>query len=132
MTSVLPTDGAAATRASSARQLRVLLFSDDVTVRDTVRASLGRRPTADAVVSAADAGGFELLILDGEAAKNGGLGLCRQLKNEIFNCPPVIVLTGRPQDGWLASWSQADRAVPHPLDPVALAKAVADIARVAR
>ena len=80
MTSVLPTDGAAATRASSARQLRVLLFSDDVTVRDTVRASLGRRPakdveivswhecaTADAVVSAADAGGFELLILDGEA-----------------------------------------------------------------
>ena len=49
----------------------------------------------------------------------GGLGLCRQLKNEIFQCPPVLVLTGRPQDGWLAAWSLADLAVPHPLDPIA-------------
>ena len=40
----------------------------------------------------------------------GGLGLARQLKNEIFDCPPIIVLTGRPQDSWLAAWSQADLA----------------------
>ncbi len=34
-------------------------------------------------------------ILDGEAAKSGGMGLCRQLKHEVFDCPPVLVLTGR-------------------------------------
>ena len=37
-----------------------------------------------------------------------GMGICRQLKDEIFRCPPILVLTGRPQDGWLAAWSRAD------------------------
>ena len=59
----------------------------------------------------------------------GGLGLCRQLKNEIFRCPPILVLTGRPQDGWLAGWSLADDAVPHPLDPIAVSEAIAGLAR---
>ncbi len=58
------------------------------------------------------------------------MGLCRQLKNEIFRCPPVLVLTGRPQDAWLATWSLADAAVPHPLDPLAVAQAVAELARM--
>ena len=39
------------------------------------------------------------------------------------------MLTGRPQDGWLATWSLADLAVPHPLDPIALADAVAELGR---
>lgn len=82
-----------------------------------------------AVVEAVEAGGVDLLVLDGEAAKLGGLGLCRQLKSEIHDCPPVLVLTGRPQDGWLATWSLADAAVPHPIDPIVLADAVAGLAR---
>ena len=57
------------------------------------------------------------------------MGLCRQLKNEIFQCPPVLVLTGRPQDSWLAAWSLADNAVSHPLDPAGVAEAVAELAR---
>ena len=69
-----------------------------------------------------------MLVLDGEAVPLGGMGMCRQLKNEIFDCPPVLVLTGRPQDGWLAAWSQADAVVPHPLDPSALSRAVAGLA----
>jgi DNA-binding response OmpR family regulator len=79
-----------------------------------------------------ESGAFDLLVLDGEAAPVGGLGLCRQLKNEIFECPPVLVLLGRPQDGWLATWSLADMAVPHPLDPIALAAAVAELGRHGR
>ena len=82
-----------------------------------------------AVVASADAGGWDLLVLDGEADKAGGMGLCRQLKNEIYACPPVLVLTGRPQDGWLASWSLADDAVPRRFDAVALQRAVADLLR---
>jgi len=128
-----------------AHQVTILLYSDDVTTRDAVRAAVGRRPardvevvswlecaTAPAVVTAVEQGDFDLLILDGEAAPMGGLGLTRQLKNEIFDCPPVLVLTGRPQDGWLAAWSHAEAAVPHPLDPIALASAVAALARSRR
>ncbi len=126
-------------------QITVLLYSDDIATRDAVRLGVGRRPSRDvevtswrevatpaAAVSATEAGGVDVIILDGEAAKMGGLGLCKQLKNEIFDCPPVIVLTGRPQDAWLAAWSQADFAVPHPVDPVTLARAVAELARRAR
>lgn len=123
-------------------RVNVLLYSDDVSTRDAVRLAVGRRPardveveswhecaTSDAVVAAASSGGFDLLVLDGEATPYGGLGLCRELKHSIYECPPVIVLTGRPQDAWLASWSYADAAVPHPVDPAAMADAVARVAR---
>jgi DNA-binding response OmpR family regulator len=127
---------------ATTRTLTVLLYSDDSSVREKVRLAVGRRPAADlpqvewiecateaAVVAAADAHRADVLILDGEAVPYGGLGICRQLKNEIYNCPPVLVLTGRREDAWLASWSQADLAVPHPLDPAAVAQAVAELAR---
>jgi DNA-binding response OmpR family regulator len=138
-----PTTSASASAPSDAtHRPSVLLYSDDIATRDAVRLAVGRRPardveveswrecaTAAAVIEAVETGDFGLLILDGEASPVGGLGLCRQLKNEIFNCPPILVLTGRPQDGWLAAWSQADLAVPHPLDPIAVAKAVAELGR---
>jgi DNA-binding response OmpR family regulator len=85
--------------------------------------------TEPMVIRKMDAGGIDVAILDGEAVPAGGMGICRQLKDEIFNCPPIVVLTGRPQDGWLATWSRADAAVPQPLDPVVLAEAVATLLR---
>ncbi len=123
-------------------RLTVLLFSDDRSTRDAVRLGVGDAPaddvritswhecaTAAAVEMAVAEGGIDVLVLDGEAQPYGGLGLCRQLKNEVFECPPVLVLTGRPGDGWLAAWSLADAVVPHPLDPAALAAAVAALGR---
>ena len=128
--------------SSTTHRLSILLYSDDIATRDAVRVAVGRRPardvevtawrecaTAPAVIEAVESGDFDLLVLDGEAAPFGGLGLCRQLKNEIFDCPPILVLTGRPQDGWLGAWSQADLVVPHPLDPIAVADAVAELGR---
>ena len=122
--------------------LSVLLYSSNALTRENVRLSVGRRPapdvapvawtecaTGDAVVAAVEDGRFDLLVLDGEAAPVGGMGLCKQLKDEIYNCPPVLVLIGRPQDAWLATWSRADYAVPYPLDPVAVAEAVALLLR---
>jgi DNA-binding response OmpR family regulator len=122
--------------------LRVLVYSDDRTVRQQVRAALGRRPASDLpalqyvevatppmVVSQADKGGFDLLILDGEATPAGGMGICRQLKDEIYRCPPVLVLVGRPQDAWLATWSRADAVVAHPIDAIALARTVTKVLR---
>jgi DNA-binding response OmpR family regulator len=119
---------------------RILLYSDDVDARAQVRLAVGRRlrrgapdiewvevATAAAVIAQAESGTLDLLILDGEADKVGGLGLARQLKDEVFRCPPTLVLTGRPQDAWLASWSNADAVVSRPLDPVELHGAVAAI-----
>lgn len=76
-----------------------------------------------------DAGTIDLAILDGESVPVGGMGIARQMKDEIFEAPPVLVLTGRPQDAWLATWSRADAAVSHPIDPFGLAEAVIDLAR---
>jgi DNA-binding response OmpR family regulator len=127
---------------SGPRPVTVLLYSDNVDTRTKVRMAIGRRLASDlppvqwtecatppAVISAVDGAGFDVLILDGESSPAGGLGLCKQLKDEKFECPPVLVLTGRPQDAWLATWSRADAAVPHPLDPRALAEAVTSLAR---
>lgn len=125
---------------STVTGISILLYSDDRATRDAVRLGVGRRPaegirvdswhecaTADGVMLALQEEVFDVLILDGEATPYGGLGVCRQIKNEIYDCPPILVLLGRPLDGWLAAWSQADAVVPHPLDPAALAKGVAGL-----
>lgn len=122
--------------------LKVLVYSDDVDTREQVILALGRRPHPDlpeleyvevatepVVIQQMDAGGIALAILDGEAVPAGGMGIARQLKDEIYRCPPILVLTGRVQDNWLATWSRADAAVPHPIDPIELAEAVIRLLR---
>jgi DNA-binding response OmpR family regulator len=120
----------------------VLVYSDDANTREQVRLAVGRRPAADlppveyvecatlpAVLTELEQGGVDVLVLDGEATPAGGMGVCRQVKDEIFRCPPVLVLIGRPQDAWLATWSRADAAVAHPIDPVALSDTLAILLR---
>jgi DNA-binding response OmpR family regulator len=128
---------------SGTGELTVLLYASDRTTREDLRLALGRRVARDlppirvlevatqpAVLTAMDRGGIDLAILDGEAVP-GGMGLCRQLKDELRRCPPVVVLTGRPDDAWLATWSRADGVVGHPVDPVRLPGVVADLLRAA-
>ena len=127
---------------SRTEPLRVLVYSDDVNTRQQVILALGRRPHPDlpeleyvevatepVVVSNMDAGNIDLAILDGEAVPAGGMGIAKQLKDEIFRCPPILVLIGRPQDAWLATWSRAEGAISHPIDPVRTAEVVADLLR---
>jgi DNA-binding response OmpR family regulator len=120
----------------------VLVYSDDKNVREQVRLAAGRRPAADvpqveflecatqpAVLAALEQGGIDVCVLDGEAVPSGGMGICRQIKDEIFRCPPVLLLIGRPEDRWLATWSRADAVVTHPIDPAVLADALAGLLR---
>lgn len=122
--------------------LRILLYSSNGTTREQVRLALGTRlrpelpeltytdvATGPMVISLMDRGGFDLVILDGEASPVGGLGIAKQLKDEITDCPPVLVLTGRADDAWLASWSRAEAAVPQPIDPIRLGDAAARLLR---
>jgi DNA-binding response OmpR family regulator len=127
---------------STNRKLKVLVYSDDVTIRQQVMLALGRRPHPDlpeltyvevatepVVIQNMDSGEIDLVILDGEAVPAGGMGIAKQLKDEIHQCPPVLVLIGRPQDAWLATWSRAEAAVAHPIDPIQLAESVIALLR---
>ncbi|MFC9683097.1 hypothetical protein [Streptomyces sp. NPDC056948] len=120
----------------------VLVYSDDSNTREQVRLATGRRPapdvpvvefmecaTPDAVLKELDRGGIDVCVLDGEAVPMGGMGLCRQIKDEVFDCPPVLLLIGRPQDAWLATWSRAESAVTLPVEPVEFAAALAALLR---
>lgn len=122
--------------------MTVLVYSDDRSTREQVRLAIGRRPAADlprvefvevathpAVIARLDEGGIDLAILDGEATPSGGMGIARQMKEEVYQAPPVLVLIGRPQDAWLATWSRAEAAISHPIDPIALATTAADLLR---
>jgi len=122
--------------------LKVLVYSDDVNTRQQVILALGRRPHPDlpeleyvevatepVVIQQMDSGEIALAILDGETVPAGGMGIAKQLKDEIFRCPPILVLTGRPEDAWLATWSRAEAAIPQPIDPIQLAEAVVALLR---
>ena len=131
-----------------ARKLSIVVYSDDSSVREAIVNALGKNVATDlpehvvhefatgpALRQFVDRknvdGNFkaDIFILDGEAVPEGGMGVARQLKDEVFNCPPILLITGRPQDAWLAAWSRAESSVSHPVDPFTLASTVADLLR---
>ena len=133
---------------STPRKPMIIVYSDDASVRSSIVAALGKRVAADlpehqieefatgpalrAFVDRKSASGefrADLFILDGEAVPEGGMGIARQLKDEVFNCPPVLLITGRREDAWLAAWSRAEASVIHPIDPFTMANTVADLLR---
>jgi DNA-binding response OmpR family regulator len=122
--------------------MKVVVYSHDADTRARVRLAIGRRPAPDVpdaeIIEVAtepalwrllDAGGADVMVLDGEAQPAGGMGICRQAKDEIHDCPPVLLIVGRVDDGWLATWSGADAVTSHPIDPVALAEGLAGLMR---
>ena len=121
--------------------MKVVVYSHDADIRARVRLAIGRRPAPDvpeaeiidvatepALFRLLDAGQVEVMVLDGEA-QAGGMGVCRQAKDEIHDCPPALLIIGRPDDGWLATWSGAEAVVSHPIEPRALAAALAGLMR---
>lgn len=122
-------------------QHTVLLYSDDPEVRDRMRMAIGSRPAADLSVKFVDASTYaevvqlvddtdvDLLVLDGEATPGGGLGIARQLKDEITDPPPVVLAIARAADRWLASYARVEGTIMYPLDPVVTGKTVSDLLR---
>lgn len=125
----------------SEAELSIVIYSDDQSVRESIKKALGKRVSkvhpehritefaTGAALKAFAAGkvAIDLFILDGEAVPEGGMGIARSLKDELFNCPPTLIVTGRKEDAWLAGWSGAEGVVTHPIDPFTLAKTVAQI-----
>ncbi len=133
---------ASALPASSSPSSTVLVYSDDAGLREAVRNAVGRRPAPDTgrvewveagtnleLLTAVDAGGIDVIVLDGEARPTGGMGIAKQLKDELADCPPTLVLVARQADVWLATWSLADAVLALPIDPPAMREAVAGLLR---
>ncbi|TAM89211.1 MAG: hypothetical protein EPN43_07330 [Jatrophihabitans sp.] len=125
--------------ADSGARVTVCVYSNSADVRARVRTAVGRRPAPDTgriewvecanhaeLLEQLDLGGLDCVILDGDAQPTGGMGLARQFKYEIDDCPPLVVLVGRKQDGWLAAWSLADAVLPLPPNPIEAASVVAE------
>ena len=127
--------------SSEVRTSTVLLYSDDAEVRDRMRLAIGTRPAADLAVRFVEASSHDevtrilnreqvdLLMLDGEAAPAGGLGIARQLKDEYDDCPPTCVIIARSADRWLAAYARVDATLTHPLDPMTTGQTVATMLR---
>jgi DNA-binding response OmpR family regulator len=122
----------------------VLLYSDDVKVRDRIRMAIGPRPAADLSIEFVDATTWEdcrrlldtyeidLMVLDGEASPAGGLGIARQTKDEYRDPPPTCVVIARAADRWLAAFAQVDQTLVHPLDPITTGQTIAAMLRARR
>ena len=119
----------------------IVVYSDDQSVRAAITAALGKKlpgesrehkvvdfATADALrLYLSEKRQANLFILDGEAVPEGGMGLAHALKDEVIDCPPIMVIIARPQDSWLATWSGAEAVISHPIDPFTLGSKVAGL-----
>ncbi len=138
----VPAGATGSTASGRLPAVRVLVYSHRPGIREAVRTAVGRRPardlgriewlecdTVDEVLAQVDRGAADLVIVDGESQPTGGMGIARQLKYEIRDCPPVCVLIARQADRWLAHWSLADASLSFPLDALAAAETVAGLLR---
>ena len=120
--------------------IEALVFSDDVEVREAVISGVGIQASKDTpritwheaatmfgVVELVKEHDFAFLVLDAETQKHGGMGIAKELENTFDKVPPIIFLTARQQDAWLATWAGAAAIVTAPLDPLTLQETVARV-----
>ncbi|MDC4232936.1 hypothetical protein M3T53_04320 [Actinomyces sp. B33] len=124
----------------SEQSVRVLVFSDDVDTRQAVIDGVGVRASKDSpsiewtqaatpfgVRELIEGRRHDLMILDADASKEGGMSVARDLENTIEDLPPFILLISRQQDEWLATSFGAAATVLAPIDPLALQETVAEV-----
>jgi DNA-binding NarL/FixJ family response regulator len=121
------------------RSYTVLLYSDDPQVRERMRLAIGTHPARDLTVRFVETATYaetvrtiddadvDLLVLDGEATPAGGIGIARQLKDEVPDAPPTILVIARAADRWLAAYARVEATLVHPLDPVLTGRTVAEM-----
>lgn len=132
--------------SESGSAVNVLVYSDNSEVRQDVIRAVGRKvgktgpainwtegATPDGTLLKIrealedEAKKFDLLILDAETPKLGGIGLGKMVRDEIDEEIDYIVLIARPQDEWLARVAAPNAILQYPIDARALSTAVADV-----
>ena len=100
--------------------------------KDTAPIEWLEAATSFGVFELVDSHDIAVLVLDGETQKEGGMSVAKELANTRENLPPILMLTARPQDQWLATWAGASRIVSAPLDPQELQENLAELLRARR
>ncbi len=111
---------------------RVVVYSDNRATRRAVIDAVGSGSDAvfvevathTALRGVLDGGGVDVVVLDGEATPAGGMGIARQMRDELAHCPEVVLLTARAADAWLAVWARADVVIGTPRGGVEFARAI--------
>ena len=80
-------------RVGTIHFMKVVVYSHDADTRARMQLAIGRRPAPDvpeaeiipvatepALIRLLDAGGADVMVLDGEAQPAGGMGICRQAR----------------------------------------------------
>lgn len=122
--------------------LRIAVYSDRPELREEVHQTIGSTlspelppvelvdfATGPAIVRALHNNELDFCILDAETAPLGGMGLTYQIRNEVPDSPPILLLLQRRDDAWLATWSRPDAVYPLPIDPIELPRVVLDLLR---
>ena len=108
--------------------VKILVFSDDKDRRHAVISGIGLRASKDTPriewVEAATAFGVRDTF-DGDDFA----ALIQDLQETRDDVPPIIFLTARVQDDWLATWAGAAATVADPIDPIILQETLADVLR---
>lgn len=126
--------------------VKVLVFSDNSSTRQSVITGVGFKASKDTapiewLQAATKFGVLELvdnnsdiaaLVLDGETQKEGGMSVAKELAGTRQDVPPILMLTARPQDDWLATWAGASRIVSAPFDSQELQETLAELLRQRR
>ncbi|MDR3106658.1 MAG: hypothetical protein LBU05_00425 [Bifidobacteriaceae bacterium] len=132
-------------RTSQSGSIRVLVYSDNAAFRGEIIKGLGdalgadRKPIAWTEVATHEMAmilcledRYDLIVMDNEAGRLGGVGLTRQMRGELEWTPVILLLLARQQDAWLGAWSGADAALLQPVDPFQLAATAARLVGVAQ
>lgn len=132
--------GCEITNNDEEKSFKILVYSDNSLVREEVINSLGNRiaenlpeisyteaATWEGAELKAQAEKFDLMILDAETPKLGGIGLGMKIRDEIDPTVPYIILIARPQDDWLARVAKPKGIVQYPINPRELSKVVRNI-----
>jgi len=122
----------------------VLLYSDNLKVRNNMRSAIGEKPASDITIEYLEATTYheairmidtyviDLMLLDGEAQPTGGMAIARQLRDEMDKPPMMCLVLRRAADNWLAAWSEADEKLSYPLDPLRTGAKVVEMLRSRR
>ena len=114
--------------------MNILMVADHAHAAEQIRAAFGTADNTLFHVSTPtralallddpeEYGAYDLVVADNDMQPEGGLSLSREIKMRAMageTMPPIILLLARPQDAWLANWSQCDAWLIKPASPLDL------------
>lgn len=119
--------------------MRVLIVSPEPHERQRAASALDLEADVEVVEVAGGAEaagllrrtGIDVIVIDGDLQPKGGFSWLYELGQQAqmtgTRRPPAVVMTARPQDGFLADWSGAEVVMAKPVDGFRMRDAVVEL-----